>query len=142
MAEFASRMNSLYGSGNYRINVLARAAKEWRKTALSKYASASDPSKCFGFDGKAVIDMRIREERLHCRKMSLIGWSDAAHGGRSPGGEFRLGYAISLMSSSLTGPRRISHRSSKFIRKLVKSSLGGEVSALSEMVDHMPFAGL
>ena len=41
------------------------------------------------------------------------------------------------MSSSLTGPCHILQRTSKFTRKLVKSSLGGEVYAFSEMIDHM-----
>ena len=41
------------------------------------------------------------------------------------------------MSSSTTGPCRISQRTSKFPRRLGRSSLGGEVYALSDMVDHM-----
>ena len=42
-----------------------------------------------------------------------------------------------MTSASLTGPRRILQRPSKFTRELVRSSLGGEVHALSEMVDQM-----
>ena len=41
------------------------------------------------------------------------------------------------MSSSLTGPCHVLQWTSKFTRKLVKSSLGGEVYAFSEMIDHM-----
>merc|ERR1712215_449403 len=39
--------------------------------------------------------------------------------------------------SSLSGPCHILQWTSKFTRKLVKSSLGGEVYAFSEMLDHM-----
>ena len=41
------------------------------------------------------------------------------------------------MSSTLNGPCHILQWASKFTRKLVKSSLGGEVYAFSEMLDHM-----
>ena len=69
--------------------------------------------------------------------MSLVGWSDAAYGRLSEEGRCRLGYIIGLMSSSLSGPCHVLQWTSKFTRKLVKSSLGGEVYAFSEMVDHM-----
>ena len=69
--------------------------------------------------------------------MTLAGWSDAAYGGQSTEGICRLGYTIGLMSSTLKGACRILPRTSKFTRKMVKSSLGGEIYALSEMVDHM-----
>ena len=61
----------------------------------------------------------------------LVGWSDAAFG------RCRLCYIIGLMSSTLTGPVRILQWASKFTRKHVKSSLGGEIFALSEMRGHM-----
>ena len=66
--------------------------------------------------------------------MTLMVWSDAAYGGQSSLGKCRLGYVIGLMSPNLCGP---CHRTSEFTRKLVKSSLGGEVYAFSEMLDHM-----
>ena len=69
--------------------------------------------------------------------MSLGGWSDAAYGGQSTGGECRLGYVIGLASSTLSGPRYISQWTSKFNRKLEGSSPGSEVRALSEMVGHI-----
>ena len=82
--------------------------------------------------------------------LTLVGWSDAAYGGLSEGGRCRLGYVVGLMSSSLSGPCHILQWTSKITRKLVKSSLGGEVYAFSEMIDHMalirdffaPFVGL
>ena len=54
------------------------------------------------------------------------------------------------MSSALEGPCHISQWTPEFTRKMVKSSLGGEVYALSEMVDHAlllkdcygPFGGI
>ena len=41
------------------------------------------------------------------------------------------------MSTDLCGPCHIIQWTSKFTRKLVKSSLGGEVYAFSEMLDYM-----
>ena len=87
---------------------------------------------------------------MHKGALTLVGWSDAAYGKLSEDGRCRLGYIIGLMSSSLSGPCHILQWTSKFTRKLVKSSLGGEVYAFSEMVDHMalirefytPFVGL
>ena len=67
----------------------------------------------------------------------LVGWSDAAFGTHTQDGRCRLGYIIALMSSTLTGPVHILQWASKFTRKRVKSSLGGEIFALSEMWDHM-----
>ena len=57
---------------------------------------------------------------------------------------------MGLMSSSVTGARRVWQWAPKFTRKLVESNLGGEVYALREMADHMslprdfyaPFKGL
>ena len=61
--------------------------------------------------------------------------------GQATGGRRRLGYAAGLMSSILTGPCHIPQRTSKITRKLAKCSLGGEVHALSDMVDHMSLQG-
>ena len=66
-----------------------------------------------------------------------MGWPDAAYGDQTEEGKCRSGYVIGLMSSTLKGPRHISQRTPKFARKMVKSSLGGEVYGLSELVDHM-----
>ena len=68
--------------------------------------------------------------------MAIVGWSDAAYG-QMTGGKCRLGYLIGMMSSNLGGPCHIIQGASKFTRKLIKSSLGGEVYAFSEMLDHM-----
>ena len=54
--------------------------------------------------------------------------------GRLTGGKCRLGYVIGLTPSTLHGPCNVSQWTSKFTRKLVKSSLGGAVYALSEMI--------
>ena len=69
--------------------------------------------------------------------MALAGWSDAAYGNTTCMGKCRLGYVIGVMSSNLSGPCHIIQWTSKFTRKLVKSSLGGEVYAFSEMLGHM-----
>ena len=65
-----------------------------------------------------------------------MGRSDAAHWYKSSLGERRLGYFIGLISPNLCGPCRVIHWTSRFARTLVKSSLGGEVFAFSEMLDH------
>ena len=62
-----------------------------------------------------------------------MGWSDAALGTHGQDGRCRLGYLVGLMSSTLTGPVHILQWTSKFTRKHVKSSLGGEICALGEM---------
>ena len=69
--------------------------------------------------------------------MTLVGWSEAAYGDQSSLGKCRLGYVIGLTSSDLCGPCHLIQWASKFTCKLVKSSLGGEVYAFSEMLDHM-----
>ena len=74
---------------------------------------------------------------MHSGTMSIVGWSDAAYGDLTKTGKCRLGYLIGLMSSALSGPCHVIQWTSKFTRTLVKSSLGGEVYAFSEMVDHM-----
>ena len=101
-------------------------------------------------NGDALGRFRARGERLHKGTLTLVGWSDAAYGKLSEDGRCRLGYIIGLMSSSLSGPCHVLRWTSKFTRKLVRSSLGGEAYAFSEMVDHMalirefytPFVGL
>ena len=69
--------------------------------------------------------------------MALAGWSDAAYVDQSTGRMCRLRYVTGLMSSTSTGPCHISQWTSEITRKMVKSSPGGEVYALSVMVDHM-----
>ena len=92
---------------------------------------------------------RTRGERLRGGALTLVGCSDAAYGDLSQNGKCPLGYLAGITSSSLTGPCHVLHWASKFTRKLVKSRLGGEVYAFSEMIDHMallrefyvPFSG-
>ena len=69
--------------------------------------------------------------------MTLAGWSDAAYGTTTRMGKCRLGYLIGVTSTNLCGPCHIIQWTSKFTRKLVESSLGGEVYAFSETLDHM-----
>ena len=67
----------------------------------------------------------------------LQDWSDEAFGHQSSEWKFCLGFAIGLMPSTLKGAGHILQLPCKFARKLVKGSLGGEVCALSEMIDHV-----
>ena len=69
--------------------------------------------------------------------MSLAGLSDAAYGAQQAEGRCRLGYVIGFMYPTLNGPRRILQWVAKFARQLAASSLGDEVYAFCEMVDHM-----
>ena len=74
---------------------------------------------------------------MHGGTLSLVSWSDAAYGDLSQNGKCRPGYLIGITPSSLSGPRNVLQRASKFTRRLVKSSLGGEVYSFSKMIDHM-----
>ena len=76
-------------------------------TTALKYASCSGPWRNLGFVGKAKSDMRNSGEMLRSGMMSLVGRSDAAHGGLSTEGKCRLGYVVGLVPSSPTGPSHI-----------------------------------
>ena len=69
--------------------------------------------------------------------MTIAVWPDAAYGGQSRSGKCRLGYFIGLMSPNLRVPCHIIQWTLKFARKLVRSGLGGEVFAFSEMLGDM-----
>ena len=116
---------------------LVRVVKEWQQATVLRYASSSHPWQTPGRGDRAKQDLRNRGEKVHGGAMSSAGWSDAAYGSQSTGGKCRLGYVIGLMSSTLEGPCHNLRWPSKFTQELVKSSLGGEVYAFSEMVAHM-----
>ena len=128
-------MNSAQGSDAYRTNDLAKTDNVRRQATVTKHlppSHAGRPERGME-DGK----MRQRRERIRGGTMTIVGWSDAAHGDQSAMGKRRLGYVFGLMSSTLRGRRRIFQWTSKFTCKLVTSSLGGEVYAFSEMAGHM-----
>ena len=137
LARIASRINALCGSDVHGINGLVRAAKAWQKAKVLRYASSSHPWKSLGRNDKLQGALQKRGEQVHGGSMTMVGWSDAAYGDQSTEGKCRLGYVIGLASSTLKGPCHILQWTSKFTRQMVKSSLGGEVYAPSEMVDHM-----
>ena len=95
--------------------------KERQKLTALEYASSSRTRKSLGSDGKAKEGLCERGEKLHCGSTSLVGWADAAYGEQSTEEKRRLGYAIGLMSSSLTGPRHVRQWISIFTGKLVNS---------------------
>ena len=107
VVKIALRINSLCGSGVFRIIDLARAVKGWRQATALKYASSSRTWEALDFAGRVMDDMRNRREKMHCGLTPLAGWSDAAAGDQSTGGKCRLGRVFCLMSSSLTSPRHI-----------------------------------
>ena len=141
LARINSRINALCGSHVYRFRELVRMVKNWQQAAAFKYASPSHPWEALGWGHEANWPLRGRGARVHGGSTTLFGWSNAAYGGRSTEGTCRLGFLIGMMSPTLKGQRHISQRSSKFSRKIVKSSLGGEVYALSGMADHMLLLG-
>ena len=108
---------------------------EWRKETALMYAAPPRPRTALGFAGKVVRDRRSWVGEVPCGKKSLSAWSDAPSGDQSAGGKYCLGYVIGLMSLSLSGPFHILPRTSKFSRKLVKSSADGGVYAPSGMID-------
>ena len=115
---------ALWGGDVYRINELVRVTKE------PTHASSSRPWRTLGRGGKTKDNQYDRGERVHCGSMSSVGWSDAASGGQLTEGKCRFGYAIGPTSPTLTAPRHFSQRTAKFTRRMVRSSLGGEVICL------------
>ena len=130
LARIASPINSVCGSGVYRISELVRALTG------RKYASPSRPWKTLGGGGKAKDGPRNHGEQLRRGSTSLVGGSGAAYGGQWPEAKNRLTYVIGLMLSTLYGPCHLSHWPPEVARKPLKSTLGGEVYALGEKVNH------
>ena len=118
-----------------RIRDLVKTVHVWRQTKELKNSPSSDAGKLE--HGKEDGKMRQRSDKIHGGATTIAGWSDAAYGDQLAAAERRLGYVIGLMSPTLSGSRHIIQWMSKFTRGLVKSSLGGEVYAFSEMVDHV-----
>ena len=80
--------------------------------------------------------MRVRQEWIHCGALLIAGRSDAASGDQSAGGKCRVDYVVGLIPSTSDEPRHILRWASKFTGELVRSSLGGEVYALTGTIDH------
>ena len=68
---------------------------------------------------------------------TLAASSGAAAGDQSSAGRRRLGHVQALASAAFRGPRHLLQGTSKFTRKLVKSSLRGVAYAFGEMVGRM-----
>ena len=137
LARIAPRTNSLCRSDVCRINELVRAVKNCRQSAVLKYTSSSHPWKTPGGGGNTEDQLRNRGEEAHCGSMPWVACLDATYGDQLAEGKRQFGYVVGLMPLTLTGPRPVSQWPSKFTRRLVRSRSGGEVYALSEMVDHM-----
>ena len=131
-------MNSFQGGDIYRIHDLIETVQVWRPAAFLTCASSSNPDEAAeeAADGR----MRARGGKTHDGAMCSAGRPDAAYEDFSKEGRRRPGYVIGLMSSTLSGSRRISQRAAKFTRKLLGGSLGGEAYDVGEMAGHM--AGL
>ena len=116
------------------MNDLVETVKALQQAPILKYISSPLVGKRARGDDDGK--MRLRGEKVHERTMTLVGWSGAAFGDQSTTGRCRLRYVIGLAPSALRVPRHIIQWTSKFTLKLVRGSLGGEVCAFSEMVDH------
>ena len=57
-------VNSPFGGDVFRINDLARVAKELQKATVLKYVSSSRPRESIGFDGKAKYALCHRRGKL------------------------------------------------------------------------------
>ena len=88
---------------NDRIDDLIESAKEWHQATVLTYQSGP-----------------------HVGTLTPAGWLDPAYGDHPKKGRCRLGSLVSTLPSPLRSPRRVLRRSSKFTRKTVKSSRGGE----------------
>ena len=67
--------------------------------------------------------MRQRSEKIQGNTTTLAGWSAAAYGDQSSLGKCRLGYAIGVMSSTLSGPCHITNGPQNSLVKLAKKAL-------------------
>ena len=135
LQRITTRANFLRGGDiATRADDLVKTVKARQHSAPLRYSSSSNP----GAPARGDADGRIRSrgDTIYCGTLPLVGWSGAAYGDKSAEGKPRSGYVIGLMSSTPKGPCRILQWTSKVTRKLVENSLGGEVYALSEMVDH------
>ena len=133
-ARIATRVSSLRWSDIYLVNDMVKTALVWRQAAMLKYVPLPHPVG----PARGDVDggMRRRREKLHCEAMTPAGWSDASRGDKSAGGKCRPGTAIGPMTSTLSGPCHFLHWTSKYSKKLMRSSLGGELYLRCEMIDY------
>ena len=129
LAQLAARVNPLPGSDIYGIRDLAKTARKWQEATILKCDSKSHSN--LSARGEVDGEMRTRDGK------TPAGRADAACGDQTSEGRCRLCFAIGLVPSMLEGPCHILRLTSVFSRKLVRSSLGGEVLAFSGMGDHM-----
>ena len=119
----------------YRTNDLVKTVKKSQHPPVLKYFSPGKLDQ--GTLAPRTGDARYSKGTIHADAMTPVGWSGAAYGDQSRVGKCRLGHIVGPMSPNLSGPCHLAYWASKITRKLVKSSVGGEVYAVSEMLDHM-----
>ena len=81
LARIGSRINSLRGVGDVRINDLAKTVKKWQPTTVLKYFSSGKQGQ--GSLAERTGDERHRNERIHGKAMTPVGRSGAAFGDQS-----------------------------------------------------------
>ena len=113
VARLASRMKSLEGRDAYGRYGLFKTIESRQALTSLKYSSGP----CL-------------------RTLTLAAWSDTAYSGKGRESPCSLGLRTAFLPSSLGGTRRVFHGSSRFTRRTLTGSIGGEVCAFSEMVDH------
>ena len=105
LARFSANLRSPQVVDIYRINDLIRTVKGWQSECSLKYSA--------GLPKPARRSLSFPDDRwgkprpIHEDTVMLAGWSDAAFGAHALDGRCHLGYTISLMSSTLTGPVQI-----------------------------------
>ena len=137
LAGIASWLDQLCASDVFRINGLVRVAKDWQQATALKYASPPRPRETSGRGDRTKQAPRNQGVKVHRGSAPLVGRPDAAYSDQSTEGKRRLGYVVGLTSSTPRSPCRILQWTSKFTWEFVKSILGGEVYAPSEMADYM-----
>ena len=85
LARIAPRVNSLQGADVYRANDLVNTVKMWQPATVLKYFSSCKQDQ--GSLAPRIWDERHRKETIRGNAMTLVGWSDAAHGDQSSMGK-------------------------------------------------------
>ena len=129
LARFSANLSGLKVINIYGINDLIKTVEKWQSECALKYFAG--PPK-LARRSLSCPDAEWGKPRpVHEDTTLLVGRSAAAFGTHAQDARCRLGDIIGPMSS--TGPVHILQWTSKFTRRHVKSSIGGEIFAPSEM---------
>ena len=137
VAIHAPRINARCGCDVVRTNGLVRAAKEWQHATALKSALPCRPWETLGSGGQLSANLSESEQGGSLQP-DVFGWMVGCRlWGPIDGRQSPIWSCNWLDALVLFGPTPYFLRACTFIRKRVKSRLGGEVYALSEMAGHM-----